>query len=87
MRPRAQPLHVPDRWPFFSVGIAGEGWVCRAPLLPGERSELVRWHPDKFEARFGRRLDPGDKPRVMQRVVALSQALNALVEAAGAAGK
>jgi NF-kappa-B inhibitor-like protein 1 len=51
------------------------------------RSELVRWHPDKFEARFGRRLDPGDKPRVMQRVVALSQALNALVEAAGAAGK
>jgi hypothetical protein len=43
MRVRAEPIVVPDRWPFFTVGVSGEAWICRAPLLPGERGELVRW--------------------------------------------
>lgn len=42
------------------------------------RTELIRWHPDKFEARFGRRLVPADRDRVLARVVATSQALNAI---------
>lgn len=33
---------------------------------------------DKFEARFGRRLVPADRDRVLARVVATSQALNAI---------
>ncbi|KAL4433907.1 hypothetical protein ABPG75_000348 [Micractinium tetrahymenae] len=42
------------------------------------RTELIRWHPDKFEARFGRRLVPADRERILARVVATSQALNAI---------
>lgn len=42
------------------------------------RTELVRWHPDKFQGRFGRRLAPGEAEAVLARVNALSQALNAI---------
>ena len=42
------------------------------------RLELMRWHPDKFEARFGRRLKAGDRSRILDRVKGMSQALNAL---------
>ena len=42
------------------------------------RLELMRWHPDKFEARFGRRLKAADRSRVLDRVKSVSQALNAL---------
>lgn len=42
------------------------------------RLELMRWHPDKFEARFGRRLRAADRPRILDRVKSVSQALNAL---------
>jgi NF-kappa-B inhibitor-like protein 1 len=42
------------------------------------RTELVRWHPDKFVAKFGRRLAAGDRERVLERVNALSQQLNAI---------
>ena len=33
---------------------------------------------DKFNAKFGRRLAPGDADRVLARVLALSQLLNAI---------
>ena len=42
------------------------------------RAEVVRWHPDKFEARYGRRFDPDDAGSIRAGVLALSQALNAL---------
>ena len=42
------------------------------------RSELVRWHPDKFVSKFGARLAEGDRQRVLDRVNATSQLLNAL---------
>lgn len=42
------------------------------------RMELVRWHPDKFVGRFGARLAPTDRERVLERVKGMSQALNAL---------
>lgn len=42
------------------------------------RTELIRWHPDKFQARFGRRLAPADADRILARVVATSQVLNSL---------
>lgn len=42
------------------------------------RRELVRWHPDKFVAKFGRWLIPGEKERILQRVNGISQVLNAL---------
>jgi hypothetical protein len=40
--------------------------------------ELVRWHSDKFIAKFGRRLVETDKERTLSRVNALSQELNAM---------
>ncbi|KFM23554.1 NF-kappa-B inhibitor-like protein 1 [Auxenochlorella protothecoides] len=47
------------------------------------RAELVRWHPDKFQSRFGQRLAAAEAVGVLAGVVALSQSLNAL--AAGVA--
>ena len=42
------------------------------------RTELIRWHPDKFSARFDALLAPADRERISSRVLALSQALTAL---------
>lgn len=40
--------------------------------------ELLRWHPDKFESRFGALVVPEDRDAVMQRVKHTSQLLNDL---------
>jgi len=42
------------------------------------RRELVRWHPDKFVAKFGRRLEEDDRERILQRVTKMIQTLTAL---------
>lgn len=42
------------------------------------RTELVRWHPDKFVARFGRRLAAQDRDRILARVARTAQQLNAI---------
>ncbi|KAF6252306.1 hypothetical protein COO60DRAFT_1644158 [Scenedesmus sp. NREL 46B-D3] len=42
------------------------------------RRELMRWHPDKFGARFGSRLAAGDKEAVLAGVQAVAQQLTAL---------
>ncbi|EFN57300.1 hypothetical protein CHLNCDRAFT_143906 [Chlorella variabilis] len=42
------------------------------------RTELIRWHPDKFVSKFGRRLAPADRERVLARVNAVSQQLTAM---------
>ncbi len=42
------------------------------------RLELVRWHPDKFTAKFGKRLAPKDHDRILQRVNATSQQLTGI---------
>ncbi|KAL3153311.1 hypothetical protein ABBQ38_011655 [Trebouxia sp. C0009 RCD-2024] len=40
------------------------------------RAELMRWHPDKFVAKFGRRLDANDRHNILEKVKAISQLLN-----------
>ena len=42
------------------------------------RLELMRWHPDKFTAKFGSRLADDDKDKILARVTQISQQLNAL---------
>lgn len=42
------------------------------------RLELMRWHPDKFSAKFGGRLASRDKNRILERVKHISQMLNTL---------
>lgn len=44
------------------------------------RIELLRWHPDKFEAAFGKRLLACDKAEIMARVKQISQILTATWE-------
>lgn len=41
------------------------------------KSEMLRWHPDKFWQRFGARLAAEDRDDIMQRVKLLSQQINA----------
>lgn len=53
------------------------------------RAELMRWHPDKFGARFGARLAARERAGVLERVKAVAQMLTELgrqvaAEAAGA---
>jgi hypothetical protein len=43
------------------------------------RSELLRWHPDKFVARFGARVAAGDRDRVLAGVQHTSQMLTSMV--------
>ena len=40
------------------------------------RSELLRWHPDKFQAHFGRKLKDEDADQIMAKVKEISQAIN-----------
>lgn len=42
------------------------------------RSELMRWHPDKFISRFGARLNIKDKDSILDKVNATSQILNTI---------
>ena len=42
------------------------------------RTQQLIWHPDKFMQKFGQRLVPEDKEKILERVTALSQALNAI---------
>jgi len=46
----------------------------------------MRWHPDKFSARFGAHLGQAGAPAVLQRVKEVSQALTALVAGGPGAG-
>ena len=41
------------------------------------RTEQLRWHPDKFHARFGAALLDADREHIMQRVQAICEVLNA----------
>jgi len=43
------------------------------------RGELMRWHPDKFGARYGNRVSLGDRERVTAGVRAVAQQLTALM--------
>lgn len=42
------------------------------------RAELMRWHPDKFIAKFGSRLDVKDKKSILDKVNEISQLLNTI---------
>ena len=48
------------------------------------RTASLRWHPDKFVQSFGARLQPEEREQVLQRVTEVSQAINALYQAADA---
>ena len=57
---------------------------CAVTRLQGQvewrrrlRTELLRWHPDKFQARCGAALLEADRERIMQRVQAICEVLNA----------
>mmetsp|Transcript_8734 Transcript_8734/g.15724 ORF Transcript_8734/g.15724 Transcript_8734/m.15724 type:complete len:312 (-) Transcript_8734:384-1319(-) len=52
--------------------VLGEEGAVRKKRL---RLELLRWHPDKFMARFGVSLCEGDRARILQEVTAVSSAL------------
>lgn len=42
------------------------------------RAELMRWHPDKFIAKFGARLLATDRTRILDKVNTISQLLNSI---------
>lgn len=52
-----------------------------AALKAALRKELMRWHPDKFGARFGARLLDADKEVILAGVQAVAQQVTALKEA------
>lgn len=69
------PSHEDLPRTYSSIFLCSTGKDERRKRL---RVELMRWHPDKFEARFGRRLALAERQRILDRVKAQSQALNAL---------
>jgi hypothetical protein len=61
---------------FFCCGAAGAKSAADVKLAL--RKELMRWHPDKFTARYGARLDPVDKEAIQAGVHAVAQQLTSL---------
>lgn len=57
-----------DVRPAGTVRPAASGGARRAL-----RSEMLRWHPDKFEARLGRHVRASDRERVAARVNVVAQ--------------
>ena len=41
--------------------------------------ELMRWHPDKFQGRFGHRIDSNQRQDILDKVKSISQILNSLL--------
>lgn len=41
------------------------------------RTELLRWHPDKFQGHYAALLVEADRERIMHRVQAICEVLNA----------
>ncbi len=46
-----------------------------------QRGELLRWHPDKFQGRYGALLLEADRGRIMHRVQAICELLNSATHA------
>ena len=74
----AEPIAYEDvPWPPTTRGAvsscAGRG--ADAAKRRTYRRFVLRWHPDKFAARFGARLVDADKERVMERVHDVSRAV------------
>ena len=70
--------HLKFGWPpaLQAVALAGvNGQEERKRRL---RAELMRWHPDKFAARFGRLLAEASATQISERVNETSQILNSL---------
>jgi hypothetical protein len=71
-------------WPPFEalddylveMAAGGGGGGGHRALRRAYRQACLRWHPDKFAARWGRAVREGDRERVAQRVHQLSQAIN-----------
>jgi len=40
------------------------------------RQLVLRWHPDKFEAKFGSKVNAGEKNRILEKVQEISQGIN-----------
>lgn len=40
------------------------------------RQLVLRWHPDKFESKFGNKTKESDKTKIMEQVQAISQSIN-----------
>ena len=63
-----------------------ESWklvaVCEHSAFGDKKAALkthtMRWHPDKFLQKYGNRVIPQDKEKVMEKVIRCSQRLNEL---------
>jgi hypothetical protein len=58
--------------------LCAAGAKSAADIKLALRKELMRWHPDKFTARYGARLAAADRDAVQASVKAVAQQLTAL---------
>ena len=71
----------PDEESMLAQMAAMEQWndtktTALAAYKRAFRKASLRWHPDKFAAKFGKYLDPKDADQVQERVRGVSQAIN-----------
>mmetsp|Transcript_6282 Transcript_6282/g.14437 ORF Transcript_6282/g.14437 Transcript_6282/m.14437 type:complete len:452 (+) Transcript_6282:63-1418(+) len=69
-------------WPCQGLGnpLPGAEALSRAECRLALRDLQRKWHPDKFSQKYGRTIRPGDRGEITARVLAISQALNAIQE-------
>ena len=71
-------------WPALEAGALGldRHLTSAAERKQAFRAASLRWHPDKFMQSFGSRLRQEEHDAILQRVTEVSQAINALYQAA-----
>eukprot|EP00850_Spirogloea_muscicola_P024438 SM000821S22583 [mRNA] locus=s821:1613:2157:- [translate_table: standard] len=73
-------------WPVPPGSEPEMGALLLAGVPPAEhrkrlRTEVLRWHPDKFVQRWGQRLSDKEQERIVARVNEISQAVHGLYAA------
>ena len=68
-------------WPAYNAPQDILRWLCRKgqpreELAAVVRTQLLRWHPDRFIQAFGAKLKDADKERIMERVKTNAAFLN-----------
>jgi hypothetical protein len=81
------PIHACDvPWPRLEAAALGldARYSNASERKQAFRAASLRWHPDKFVGSFGARLVAGERDAILARVTEVSQAINALYQAAEA---
>jgi len=65
--------NVPSVIKMTNIPFPSKSWFCSFPMDSAEREKkfkklVMRWHPDKFQQKYGKKLDPKTKDKILEKV-------------------